>query len=204
MLIYRIVNKANDKQYVGQTISSMEKRFKEHCSTRASCPLIHKAIKKYGKDNFEIKLIQEVHDPTQLDYLERHYIGALNTMVPNGYNLSPGGNSNGKHSEETKEKIRRAHLGIPKGPMSSLHKEKLRIASTGKSPTKETRTKLRIAAKKNQLKNSIQIIDQNNIIYRSIREASRILGIAPVLIRNVLNGKQNRTKKYSFKYHKEN
>lgn len=56
----------------------------------------------------------------------------------------------GKHlSEETKKKIsesNKGHVGYTKGrPLSKEHKEKLRIAGTGRHPTEETRRKLSLS-----------------------------------------------------------
>ena len=65
-------------------------------------------MNKYGVDNFVIEMIVEIPDD-QIDEMEIKYIRELNTLAPNGYNLTTGG---GKfnHCEMTKrllsEKIR--------------------------------------------------------------------------------------------------
>ena len=52
--IYLIANKINNKQYIGQTVN-FKKRIKEHSYGRNDNKnsLIDRAIKKYGKNNFD-------------------------------------------------------------------------------------------------------------------------------------------------------
>lgn len=56
-----------------------------------------------------------------------------------------------KHDELTKEKIRQAHLGKPKPPLTDAHKEKLKIAAKTRPPrlkhTDEARRKMADAHK---------------------------------------------------------
>ena len=63
--IYCISNKINDNLYIGKTTyPTIEQRFKEHCrdckkTTFEKRPL-YNAMNKYGIENFEISLIEEV------------------------------------------------------------------------------------------------------------------------------------------------
>jgi group I intron endonuclease len=129
MYIYCITNLINGKKYIGQTIQSVEKRFKRHCwpSTlrRAAMP-ISLAIKKYGKENFKVELLHECFSQEQLDKMEIYYANNLDTFSPNGYNLRAG-NGPGSMSEETKEKIAAANRGQKRSEeakrnMSNAHK----------------------------------------------------------------------------------
>ena len=54
MIIYKIVNNINGKIYIGQTIQTLEKRWKSHCSKGGSLSYIKRAIFKYGQNNFSI------------------------------------------------------------------------------------------------------------------------------------------------------
>lgn len=61
--IYVITNNINDKQYVGKTNLSIEKRFKEHIrdskgSMKKHRPLYY-AFNKYGIENFSIDILEE-------------------------------------------------------------------------------------------------------------------------------------------------
>ena len=65
--------------------------------------LIDRSIKKYGVDNFDY-IICNV--PIEfLDQFEKDMILKLNTLSPNGYNLTTGGNKNKKQHKDTKIKI---------------------------------------------------------------------------------------------------
>lgn len=55
---------------------------------------IREAIKKYGKDNFDKEIIEYIEDDEKHNYVsekEKFWIKELNSMSPNGYNISPGG-----------------------------------------------------------------------------------------------------------------
>ena len=57
------VNDINNKIYVGKTTSSIEERFKEHCKdclrTRKEKRPLYDAMQKYGKEHFQIILLEE-------------------------------------------------------------------------------------------------------------------------------------------------
>ena len=52
--IYLITNSVNGKQYVGQTKTTIEHRFKQHISKKkiSHCSALGGAIEKYGEENF--------------------------------------------------------------------------------------------------------------------------------------------------------
>jgi group I intron endonuclease len=111
MRIYKITNKLNGKQYVGQTKTTLYKRFASHvcAANRGSTAIIHSAIRKYGKDAFEVELLQECQSFDELDQAERRWIAELNTIAPNGYNVEAGGCRNrASMSEATRAKLREA------------------------------------------------------------------------------------------------
>ena len=84
--IYQIRNIMNDKKYIGLTYRSVEQRFSEHCRAKDNFP-IHLAIQKYGKDNFEISILEETNEPEER---ERFWIEQLKTFKY-GYNATGGG-----------------------------------------------------------------------------------------------------------------
>lgn len=111
-VIYKITNKRNGKPYIGQTTRSVEQRFKEHAKSNY---LIGKAIRKYGKENFTIEIIEECETPEQLNEREKFWIAFFNCMSPNGYNLTDGGN-NAIPSAESCAKMSAAHTGVKRSP----------------------------------------------------------------------------------------
>lgn len=110
-IIYKITNIINNKVYIGQTVYSLNKRWGLHVkmsSLEETDPntksVLHRAIRKYGKDSFKSEILAHANSVEELNELEIFYINQLNTMVPNGYNLKEGGLS-GKWSEEARKRI---------------------------------------------------------------------------------------------------
>lgn len=103
--IYIITNSINSKVYVGQTIRTLEDRFREHCRTKCSDGesnmLIKRAIKKYGKENFKIFELEKC-DVSKLNERENYYIWVYNSYS-NGYNSTKGGQLGTKPLKLTEE-----------------------------------------------------------------------------------------------------
>jgi hypothetical protein len=105
--IYVISCSYSNKQYVGQAVThilnhkryrpyGMIGRFKSHISEAFSnkkkqCCYLNNAIRKYGKDSFSVSLLA-CTTFENADKMEQYYIKHLNTLCPNGYNLTNGGN----------------------------------------------------------------------------------------------------------------
>lgn len=85
--IYKITNLINGKIYIGQSVDPM-RRFSEHCSNCDYVSLIHQAIKKYGKKNFKMEIIDQGEDYNEK---EKYWIKYYNSLTPNGYNIATGG-----------------------------------------------------------------------------------------------------------------
>lgn len=113
MIIYKITNRINGKVYIGQTTRTLNERWKEHCSdsrNRTKKMALHKAIQKYGKEHFTVEQIDVACDQSELNYKEMHWIAECNSIIPNGYNLTSGG-EHPVFSEETRRKISEANKG---------------------------------------------------------------------------------------------
>jgi group I intron endonuclease len=104
-----IRNKLNEKIYIGQTTQPIKERLGQHRRKSSGCSAIYDAIKKHGWENFE-KDWYECPDE-DLNFDEELMEEMLGTLAPNGYNLRKGGGSHGKMSDETKQKMRKSHLG---------------------------------------------------------------------------------------------
>lgn len=109
MDIYLIRNKLNNKVYIGQTIYTKEKRFKQHINIankekKYNHPF-YNSIRKNGVENFDLSLLKSCETLDELNFWEEKLISDNNSLYPNGYNLLPGGN-NRRHNIFSIEKIR--------------------------------------------------------------------------------------------------
>lgn len=86
--IYMVTNKVTGKSYIGQTRNTVEFRWRQHYKAKDN-KYFHKAIQKYGKENFEVTTL-EVCPVEQLNDREIYYINKYDTFA-NGYNLTKGG-----------------------------------------------------------------------------------------------------------------
>ncbi len=143
--IYKCVNNINGKVYIGYTHKSLEKRIIEHKSSskNGSYYLLHKALQKYGLDNFSWEIIFESEDKKYvLEEMECFFINEYKSFFEtgHGYNMTHGGQggmTDKKHSEETKEKMKIARSKRTIEPMlgkkhSDEAKEKMKLAKIGK------------------------------------------------------------------------
>lgn len=80
MFIYKITNRLDGKFYVGQTIKPITYRFRKHCETalRGEGYKLHAAVRKHGKENFYVELLEECETLEQLNERETHFITTLN------------------------------------------------------------------------------------------------------------------------------
>ena len=123
-LVYKITNKINNKIYIGQTTETIEKRFKRHCGYQLQDnTYIHRAIKKYGKNNFYIEKIDEAKNQQELNEKELYWIKYYQSDKK-GYNLKStigkcGGDtlSNHKNIDIIKQKISESKK-LDKNPQS--------------------------------------------------------------------------------------
>ncbi len=94
--VYRITCQATGLSYVGQTRDTKSKngipyaygvigRWNDHVSCPATTPL-GLAILRYGAPAFTVDTLESAIPEERLDEREAHWIAALNTCVPHGYN----------------------------------------------------------------------------------------------------------------------
>lgn len=108
-IIYKIINKQNGLIYIGQTTTTLKRRWQGHKSALKSQihhnELLQRAYNKYGIEPFEIFLIERCNIE-ELDERERYWINYYDsTNRSKGYNFESGGNKLKKHSPETIEKF---------------------------------------------------------------------------------------------------
>ena len=87
--IYKITNQLNKKFYIGQSVD-IHKRWLTHCRDTDDCP-IHKAIQKYGKENFSLEILEKC-SKEELNEKEIFWIKKYNGYESsNCYNATRGG-----------------------------------------------------------------------------------------------------------------
>ena len=101
--IYIIKNSINNKVYIGQSKNAAE-RWLSHIYNATyeakidkDTQVIHKAMIKYGVDKFHYEILE--YQIENYDEREKYWIRFYDSQVPNGYNVSPGGNGNGVGTE---------------------------------------------------------------------------------------------------------
>lgn len=106
-IIYIIKNNINDKVYIGQTTTDIKTRFNQHCKNstlKSRHYKIYNAIKKYGKENFYIEVLESDIGINKLDEREIYYIEEYNSFKK-GYNSTKGGGGRVINKEYDEEKI---------------------------------------------------------------------------------------------------
>jgi len=141
--IYAGTHLDDGRTYVGQTIQDVEKYInttyiKNKGKGRTK---LFNAINKDGTDKFHFDVIDYADSKEELDERESYWIEALDS-IKNGFNLTTGGRSCGRHTNETKEKISKAIKGRV---LSDEHKKKIGDAHRGKVISLENIQKLREA-----------------------------------------------------------
>ena len=111
--IYLIKNKIIKKSYIGESKGNdVNWRWNQHkrkIEKNKGCPALRDAVKKYGIENFEFSVLIICFDDDRFKY-EKEYIKKYNTVVPNGYNITTGGEGGGfkgkPHTEQAKSAIK--------------------------------------------------------------------------------------------------
>jgi len=207
MEVYRITNKMNGKIYIGITNQGVATRWYKHVSDANSDSIfpIHNAIRKYGKENFQIEtihLLSEDCDYEDLKNYERFWIAHYDSYNREiGYNLTLGGDGTfGRfHSEETRDKIRQKAIGRKRSE-ESVEKQKQTIKRNGYS--KEI-LNIRSENGRRTRKAVLQLSITGDLIneFSSISEAAQEIGLDRRTINSVLtNSKPNHVTAGGFKW----
>lgn len=98
--IYKFTNKTTKKTYIGQT-NNIENRRRCHKSesynekSKGYILPFHCAIRKYGWDNFDFEVLEEIPDEAGYEYVdlrEQFFIAEYKSLIDeNGYNITIGG-----------------------------------------------------------------------------------------------------------------
>ncbi len=101
--VYKITNNLTQEIYIGYTSKSLQIRFYQHSN---SAKLIGRKIREYGVENFDIALLESYDDKKLALSREIYFIEHLNSIYPNGYNITKGGNPGRQENlEKLKERL---------------------------------------------------------------------------------------------------
>ena len=73
-LIYKYTNNINGKIYIGQTRQQLQKRHDKYLQQLNDHTYFHRALKKYGIENFTLEIIEDNIPLEQLDEKEIYWI----------------------------------------------------------------------------------------------------------------------------------
>lgn len=231
MIIYKITNTINEKIYVGCTRKTLEERFEWHWRRRKDERHLTRAMTKYGRDKFIIEKIDDATSEEDMFLKEIFWIKELNSNDFNvGYNMTIGGDNppikRGKdHPLYGKKNPKASEYGKKrKGcKLSDETIEKIRIKSTGRLHTEESKKKMSEVRKKmwesgkyssNEYRDKISksksgvpsekrkpiYCINNGKTYPCTRFACEELGVQEANVNTVLKGKYKHTKGYAFRY----
>lgn len=174
MVVYMATCLINNKSYIGITTQLFRKRKSHHLNAaennRYKNVIFHKALRKYGPDNFEWKIIANAKDQQELKSLEIKLISDICTMSPNGYNMTLGGESSYICDEL---------------------KEAKRVSSIGRKHTDEAKRKCKESKMddKNPMSKRVLCVETGEI-FGSQSSAARFAGVKQALIWMVINKKR--------------
>ena len=173
----------NGKRYVGMTGRPVESRWQN--GRGYSCnKYFSKAIDKYGWKNIEHQILATGISFDEACALEREYIGLFKSNdAKHGYNLDSGGNSQKKHSEETKKKIGDSHRGIKINP------DAIKRMSAVRKQSDKVKARCRLNNEPKKVPVAQYDIQGNKVTtYESLRAAQRATGIDRKCISDCISG----------------
>ena len=141
--VYLVQNKLNNKCYVGVSVN-IYARWRQHkywAKNEGVVSKITNSIKKNGIENFDFSII-ELCEKEKFEERERFWIEKYNSVL-NGYNLTYGGSIRKIVSEETRIKMSKSRVGVPK---SESHKKKIAEAN-GSKESRERFSKINLGKK---------------------------------------------------------
>jgi group I intron endonuclease len=107
--IYAFRNKLDGKIYVGQSKNVLTRKQQHEKSKLNNSRRFHNAMKKHTPKGFDW-VVLEYCEKKELNEREAYWVAQLNSIHPNGYNLTSGGGAFQRHHQETKLQFSRNQL----------------------------------------------------------------------------------------------
>lgn len=219
MIVYKATNKINGKQYIGYTTGTLHDRMKGHVrkandkNQKAYNYFFQRAIRKYSINNFIWEVLSVCINKKECCKKEIEYIKQYNSIAPNGYNLTVGGDG-GIQSNITRLKmsnaIKKLHKEHPEkfDRMLTMTQEnrsnqakkawetkKLKGYKTtsGYKLSNESKKKMSITKNDKNKCGWINIIN-NEIIYKSLTDMAIYTGLSIGTFSHIKQKRQQKTK----------
>lgn len=222
MWVYVVENKLNGKLYVGQTVQQdPSRRWGSHRGAKSGAgrAALKAAIQKYGEGNFSFSVIDAASSPEELDGKEIYWIHHLNSLAPGGYNLTDGGCSNHRFSDEARSRMKASAIaraereGSRRTPETARQKEE-RLRAVRKAQSERMKgvapfagqrhsdeTKALISKKKKgQRCHTSPVLRSDGARYDTVKEAAVATGCNRISVLKVLSGSRRAVYGYTFSY----
>jgi len=209
-IIYRVVNKFNDKVYIGATTKSLEERKRDHAqkALKGKGSAFQEAIAKYSVDNFIWEEIDTAENLNILAEKEKKYIKFYDSNHT-GYNSDEGGGFKKTVYQYDQDGNLIGTFSSLKEIETRLHIDKRRVSNACTHSSlcngnfwsyKENDTfQPPSDAKKRKV---MQFDMENKLIqtYGSVSEASKMTGISKTCIARCCRGERESSKGFIWKY----
>lgn len=209
MFVYKLTNKITGKSYVGATTNSLPRRLDGHwqAAKKGRTTLICAAIREFGAESFEAKILTYASSFEELMLREIEAIRREGTLEPNGYNRASGGigTPDCRHLESTKLKMSQKAMGRTpwnKGKIgaqshSAETRQKISARLTGHEAwnrgvpaTPAHKEKLLAAARRGGENHHARPVEVNGVIYPCIGDAVVGSGLSRMQVRSRLKNGQ--------------
>lgn len=193
--LYGIYNKLNGNLYIGIT-NNLKRRWYEH--QKASKQItkdsyaIHRAIYKYGIDNFIFKCIEQLCNLNSANIRETAWIKILRDNGYNLYNITEGGDGTKGHSHQWTEERKRAASKKYSGSGNPMYGVKLlgeANGNYGKPMKQNVRNKLLESRRKLNNKQIKKIIKLFNSGKYTQTQLSKDFNVSLTQIHRIVRGK---------------
>lgn len=200
--IYMIFNNFNDKVYIGKAKNGAKDRWKDHIGyDLQNNQYIHRAMRKYGVENFQYKILEFDIPEERLNEREKFWIAYYQSQVPNGYNETLGGDGG---TGEGLVKWRKENLELALAISRKTIQKALEWRENNPDKTKEINEKWR-AAGQEATRKKVQMINKDTdeilFTFNSLIEAAHFLGKnSHTNISACANGKTKTAYGYKWKF----
>ena len=198
------------KKYIGQTIHpKSRKQSHERTAKYEKAPgynnPFYKAIRKYGFENIKYEVLEDNIPQSQLNEREIYWIEKMNSFIPNGYNLTKGGDGTLGHKwteEQRAFMVQMAHFTGLGRVVTEETRRKISAANKGKSHPRSEETKRKISehnaravAKKVSFANEgVHHGKEYNpsMVFESLTACAKYFGVALSTLSSIKAGKYNK------------